>query len=865
MKRLLFILLLLISQQSFATNWYISNSGDNAHAGTTPSTPWQTISKVNSSFSGFASGDSVLFERGGIFYGEIIVNKSGSSGNPIIISSYGTGAKPIITGFTTASGFTSIGINLWESTVITGTNRVNMVTESGIPTGMGRYPNSGYRTFQTSNANISITDNTLANVPNFTGGEVCVRKYHWYLSRDSISNHAGNTITYVGTSGLNSNDGFGYFVQNHFNTLDAQGEWFFNKATRKIDIYSATSPTNIKVSTIDTLFYIAGFDNITIDGIAFDGGNVSSIVFGTTLSASTNITIKNCDLNNSGRDAIYGTNDDLATITNNTIYNSYNNAIYLENEGGYSTNATITSNDINQAGYIAGMGYANQAYGTNYSGITVYGANPLIQYNTIDSVGYNAIAFFYNNSKIYNNFINNFCFVKDDGGGIYTVDMQGLIETGREIVGNIVLNAIGAGQGTTDGSSAQGIYVDDRADGIAIVGNTVGNSIYASLYVHNGTNLNIRANTFYNGMQRGQLFVHDSYATGFPIRSVTDNSNIVYVNTAGVLITEISTIRNDIDTMFTMIDSNVYARPISPSGTIIHTTRTVGVTPTAGNYTLATWKTAYPLWDIHTSQLPLNTATPELKYNASSSPLTYNFSGFSKIDVYGTVYNNSAIIPAWSSKILLPNGVIPPSNINPVANAGANQTITLPTNTTTLLGSGTDADGTIVGYNWTKLLSSPPGINFITSNVQNLPINNLVQGTYQFELTVTDNQGAIGKDTVQVTVNPSPNLNPVVTVRADTTIVLPTNSVSLTGSATDDGTIVSYQWQKDTGPSTYTIVSVNSANTTVGNLIQGVYKFTLIATDNLGATGSKSVNITVLSNPTPVPSTSIILYNWKIN
>ena len=35
-------------------------------------------------------------------------------------------------------------------------------------------------------------------------------------------------------------------------------------------------------------------------------------------------------------------------------------------------------------------------------------------------------------------------------------------------------------------------------------------------------------------------------------------------------------------------------------------------------------------------------------------------------------------------------------NIPPVANAGVDQIITLPTNTVSLNGSGTDADGTIV-------------------------------------------------------------------------------------------------------------------------------------------------------------------------
>ena len=42
-------------------------------------------------------------------------------------------------------------------------------------------------------------------------------------------------------------------------------------------------------------------------------------------------------------------------------------------------------------------------------------------------------------------------------------------------------------------------------------------------------------------------------------------------------------------------------------------------------------------------------------------------------------------------------------NIPPVANAGSDQTITLPTNTALLNGSAADADGTVVSYLWTKI------------------------------------------------------------------------------------------------------------------------------------------------------------------
>src|SRR5205823_2520641 len=94
-------------------------------------------------------GDNVLFNRGDVFYGRIIINKSGASGSPITIGAYGTGANPVITGFTTVSSWTSLGSNIWESSNTVSTlSTANIVVINGVNTAMGRYPNSGYLPYQ---------------------------------------------------------------------------------------------------------------------------------------------------------------------------------------------------------------------------------------------------------------------------------------------------------------------------------------------------------------------------------------------------------------------------------------------------------------------------------------------------------------------------------------------------------------------------------------------------------------------------------------------------------------------------------------------------------------------------------------------
>ncbi len=192
------------------------------------------------------------------------------------------------------------------------------------------------------------------------------------------------------------------------------------------------------------------------------------------------------------------------------------------------------------------------------------------------------------------------------------------------------------------------------------------------------------------------------------------------------------------------------------------------------------------------------------------------------------------------------------TNIPPIANAGSDQTITLPVNNVTLTGSGTDADGTIANYSWTKI--SGPSSVITNSNNSTTTVTGLLQGTYKFELKVTDDVGATNVDTVQVIVNPPANIPPVANAGTDQTITLPLNNVTLTGSGTDaNGTVTNYLWTKISGPASGTITNPNNFKTTVTGFTQSItYMFELKVTDNAGATNVDTVQITV-NPPANIP------------
>ena len=91
------------------------------------------------------------------------------------------------------------------------------------------------------------------------------------------------------------------------------------------------------------------------------------------------------------------------------------------------------------------------------------------------------------------------------------------------------------------------------------------------------------------------------------------------------------------------------------------------------------------------------------------------------------------------------------NNKSPIANAGVDQTIMLPTDSVELSGSGTDPDGNIVSYSWSQI-SGPALFIIINPNNAVVKLKNLLVGVYEFELKVTDNGGLSAKDKVLVTV-----------------------------------------------------------------------------------------------------------------
>src|SRR5258708_2000378 len=110
--------------------YFVSPTGSDGANGTSQVTAWQTITKVNATT--FSPGDSVLFQGGQSFRGNIVITGvTGSSSLPITVDSYGAGVATIAAGNGAAVYFHNCSGIVCQNLTVTG-GVVGTNTGSGI-------------------------------------------------------------------------------------------------------------------------------------------------------------------------------------------------------------------------------------------------------------------------------------------------------------------------------------------------------------------------------------------------------------------------------------------------------------------------------------------------------------------------------------------------------------------------------------------------------------------------------------------------------------------------------------------------------------------------------------------------------------
>jgi parallel beta-helix repeat protein len=640
-----------------SSTYYVSSSGNDASDGKTINTAWKTIDKVNASMGNIEAGETILFRKGDTFYGTLNITKSGTAGNPITFGAYSTGEDPKITGFTTiTSGWTNEGSGVY-SRDISADQQTNMVVIDGSQYGMGRYPKgTTYLTYESHDGSLSITDNQLANEPNWTGADVVIRQTYWLQGRYKIIEHDGSTIVYNDGSRPDAYDyiydNMGYFFQNDLSTLymsPTYGEWYHDTISQKLYVYFGSDPgsTEVKVATKGNLFQGNTYDYLTLNNLSFIGCTSTAVNF--TEYNCSNITITDCSIKYAG---LSGISDPGANtnITNNTIDRCNESGIRIS-----GADCTINYNKITNIGLIAGQGY----HGEYATGIRIGSTNTTVYYNRIENMGYCGISGGSGSgAAIRYNFINNHCLTVNDGGGIYRT----LISSPHhwDIESNIILNGYGNTNGTSNPTAyiARGIYLDSFTTDASVRYNTCANNRGTGIMLGSAHNNTVEHNLCYNNGDdgEGQLYASGSwdYASlyGNIIRYNQFIAKSATQYTLGVSLTASDNITN-----YGTSNYNIYARPIDDNITI----RTYKPGEGTDYKTLAEWQT-YSSQDANSqNSYTIVSSTNELLfyYNETNANKIVASLIIPMVDVSGNIYpvGNLTLAP-WTSIVLMPNSSV---------------------------------------------------------------------------------------------------------------------------------------------------------------------------------------------------------------
>jgi parallel beta-helix repeat protein len=597
MKLLLFLVALLSFQFTIAATYYFSSTlGDDSRTAAqaqNSATPWRTVNKLNSIGNTLNPGDYVLLKRGDVFYGSINVIRSGVSGLPITFSAYGSGAKPVITGLVDLGNWVSVGNGVWETYNSALGSSVKTVLLNNAPQRLGRYPNHdaiyrGYLTLESFVGNTSITDNQLTSNPNWTGGEVVIRKRGSILDANYITSHSGSTINFTAPNSYSvAGENFVYFIQNHINTLDQLGEWYYNPSQKKMSVFfGGNNPSSYEMKASVVANPVNSYRNsyLVFDNLAVKGANEN----GFKIEQGSNISITNCDATYNGEDGVHVVYHRNFQLQNSSVFHSNNNGVNLYG----SAEAIIRGNRVENTFTFAGMAKSGDGAGI---GIAGGGAGNLIEYNEVINTGYIGISYEGNYATVKNNFVNRFNTIKDDGGGIYAYagDVNPPTFYGRKVIGNIVINGIGASSGNPPTSwqkdGAVGISLDDNSSGVEIRDNTVANCAMYGIYYRNAHDIILRNNTFYNNLEQLHIIRYNTYG------SVYNNEiagNIFFSKSPSQLTSSLSSVADDINS-FGSFDNNFYCRPFNDKLQIHNAYVDGGGQSFSNIYDLADWKAKY--------------------------------------------------------------------------------------------------------------------------------------------------------------------------------------------------------------------------------------------------------------------------------
>jgi hypothetical protein len=301
-----------------------------------PDSNYNDLADINSLYK---NNDTILIYAGYevTTSGFYVNNKYG-----VVIGKYGEGQNPRITGFFDVSGgFTKSGniytkqissftsnyynSNAWfneEHTPVSGLNYLLINSKKHL---LGKYPNDYYLVVDdTLSPNRSgFIDNNLNGLfpPGFwNNSTLLIHSVDWINTRQPCATSSSNgtfNISYdwhrwAGLELLSWHNYQGrtikYFITNHPNCNDVDGEWSFTISNKNLSVYSLLNLNDqvVKLSLHDSVVAINNSTNIEFKNIDFEGGNKFTVGNKNSKVKYENCTFRNCAM------AIVSINSDIS-------------------------------------------------------------------------------------------------------------------------------------------------------------------------------------------------------------------------------------------------------------------------------------------------------------------------------------------------------------------------------------------------------------------------------------------------------------------------------------------------------------------------------------------------------------------------
>ncbi len=571
--RLVFLTISLWVVKANATNYYLSNTGNDTNSGTSSAAPWQTITRLN--LTNYLPGDTIFFKCGDTFRGDIRVNRGGNALSNLVFTSWGTGNKPIISGAELVTGWTLSG-GYYHAPYIG--NVVNFFV-NGAEQMIARFPNEHSYLTLDSGQTMYLKDASLSSISTsyITNSKVCVHSSQWSWEKANITSYAANKINFSSAM-IKAIPNYGYFLYDNITLLDTAYEWKYD-STAHIVHYLPPSVITPSLSICEASVYQNGMEltdtvgYVIIKGLAFSMQSDCGIK--TNGANNKRLIIDNCYFSGQYN---YGINMKGAHchISNCYFRDIDGIGLFINNTGANAD--TVNNNTFRNVGVSRANGIGGQLNGT---ALMCASDSNHIHHNNIDSTGYCGISADGRANIVERNIVDHAMLIEIDGGAIKGWGSGTAYSIYRN---NFISNSDGNPEGAFRPSFVTpAIYFDFNVNNCTIADNTVYNHVKKGIF-QNSSNIN---NTITGNVIYGSRYMLDlngtNLATGYvPISGMTIKHNSFFCRDTGDIIIR----QVDYSGGFHAgtLDSNYYFQPYTDR----YALRLVDTTPTY--YTFSGWQ-----------------------------------------------------------------------------------------------------------------------------------------------------------------------------------------------------------------------------------------------------------------------------------